>query len=367
MPAAFSRLIKRIQYGIRMNINWLTRIYTYLLKCFPSMYRKEYEEELVYTFRMAARDTVERRGTSQLMLFAWRELRDLPWAALQAHLDERRRTMKHLPGAHLPGEPVVRWRLAAALLPFIVFIIYTLLDNPLMTGTAKNLAGALVLTMVVGILVLAVYGIVRGLPTWSLPAWSIPFFMVNMLSIQSAYGLFAWPAAQSERILIMITRSLVSYAGALVLGLSLLFLVRPFYSRVRQDWTLLAFLFFCGFALFTIFFDPYIGLEIYETGAFVLMGFGALVFLLVPKKWQRFTVLAAALILAFALVSWGIYTIFPEQSFARGRDIRTWRTWEAIQPLLMLPGMLFTLALAPLLSRLLDLFQRQQPAGSQPA
>jgi hypothetical protein len=231
-----------------MNIHWLTRIYTYLLRFFPIPFRKEYEEELLYTFRMAAQDTAEGRGTGQLLLFAWRELRDLPWAALQAHLYERRRTMKYLPGAHLPGEPVIRWRLAAALLPFVVFIIYTLLDNPLMTGTAKNLAGALVLTMIVGILVLAVYGIVRGLPTWSLPAWSIPFFAASMLSIQSAYGLFSWPSLQGERILVMMARSLFSYTGMLALGLALLFLVRPFYRRVRQDWTLLAFLFFCGFS-----------------------------------------------------------------------------------------------------------------------
>jgi hypothetical protein len=347
-----------------MNIHWLTRIYTYLLRFFPIPFRKEYEEELLYTFRMAAQDTAEGRGTGQLLLFAWRELRDLPWAALQAHLYERRRTMKYLPGAHLPGEPVIRWRLAAALLPFVVFIIYTLLDNPLMTGTAKNLAGALVLTMIVGILVLAVYGIVRGLPTWSLPAWSIPFFAASMLSIQSAYGLFSWPSLQGERILVMMARSLFSYTGMLALGLALLFLVRPFYRRVRQDWTLLAFLFFCGFTLFTIFFDPYIGLEIYETGAFVLMGLGALGFLLAPRKWQRFTLLCAALVLALGLLAWGIYTIFPQQVFARGGNMRT---WEAIQPLLMLPGMIFTLALAPLISRIPGIFLRQQqPAGSQP-
>jgi hypothetical protein len=272
--------------------------------------------------------------------------------------------MKHVPGAHLPGEPLVHWRLAAALLPFVVFIIYTLLDNPLMTGTGKNVAGALVLTMAVGVLVLAVYGGLRGLPTWSLPAWSIPFFMANMISIQSAYGLFGWPSLQNERILVMMARSLFSYTGMLALGLVLLLLVRPFYRRVRQDWTLLAFMFFCGFALFAIFFDPYIGLEIYETGAFVLMGLGALGFLLAPRKWQRFTLLCAALVLALGLVAWGIYTIFPQQVFARGGNMRS---WEAIQPLLMLPGMIFTLALAPLLPRLAGSFLReQQPAGSQP-
>jgi hypothetical protein len=43
------------------------------------------------------------------------------------------------------------------------------------------------------------------------------------------------------------------------------------------------------------------------------------------------------------------------------------RVWEAIQPLLMLPGMIFTLALAPLISRIPGIFlHQQQPAGSQP-
>jgi hypothetical protein len=105
-------------------------------------------------------------------------------------------------------------------------------------------------------------------------------------------------------------------------------------------------------------------LEIYETGAFVLMGLGALGFLLAPRKWQRFTLLCAALVLALGLLAWGIYTIFPQQVFARGGNMRT---WEAIQPLLMLPGMIFTLALAPLISRIPGIFLRQQqPAGSQP-
>jgi len=343
----------------------LTRLYSNLLRLFPKDYRQEYAEELAFAFQKAVEDAGSGSDPRRVWGVVWRELRDFPLALLQMHLRERSRMMKTIPGAYLPGEPIVRWRLAAALLPFVVFIIYTLLDNPLMTGTAQNIAGALVLAMVVGILGLAIYGGLHGLPTWSLPAWSIPFFAAAMLSIQSAYGLFGWPSAQSERILVMMARSLFSYTGMIVLGLALLLLVRPFYRRVQQDWTLLAFLFFCGFALFTIFFDPYVGLEIYETGAFVLMGLGALAFLLAPSKWQRFTVLCAALALAIGLVAWGIYSIFPQQSFARGGDMRT---WEAIQPLLMLPGMLFTLALAPLLTHLVGaLLRREQPAGSQPA
>lgn len=350
-----------------MNTHWLIRIYNYLLKFFPDRYLVEYGEEQAYVFRMAATDVYAQGGTSQLLMFAWRELRDLPWAVVQAHLYERRPRMKYLPGAYLPGEPIVRWKLAAALLPFVLFAFYTLLidrSGARLTAEVWNLLGVLSLVMFLGIVFLAVLGVVRGLPTWSLPAWSIPFFIVNLLSIEPAYSLLALPVTLQERIVVMALRALVSYGTMLALGLALLFLVRPFYRRVRQDWTLLAFLMYCGFPLFANFFDPYVGLDIFESGAFVLMGLGALAFLLAPKKWQRFTVLSAALILAFALVSWGIYTVFPEQSFARGGDFRT---WEAIQPLLMVPGMIFALALTPLISRIPGVFLRQQqPAGSQP-
>jgi hypothetical protein len=350
-----------------MSADRLTRIYIYLTGFFPENYRQEYAEELAYTFRTVLEDAAASGGAREMWAVAWRELRDFPLALLKVHVCERNRTMKLVPGAYLPGDPVIRWRLAAVLLPFILFALYSMLidrSGARLTAQTWNLLGVLSLVMYLGILFLGVYGVVRGLPTWSLPAWSIPFFMVNLLSIQSAYGLFSLPATQTERILVMMARSLISYTGMLVLGLAMLFLVRPFYRRVRQDWTLLAFLFFCGFLLLARIADPYIGLDIFEGSALVLMGLGALVFLLAPKKWQRFTALAASLVLAFALLSRGIYLIYPQQVFARDE---AGRLWETLQPLLMLPGMIFTLALTPLLSRVPGFFlHEQQPAGSQP-
>jgi hypothetical protein len=350
-----------------MKESWLTyplaRFFSFLLGFFPQNYQLEYAEEQSYAFRMALMDAQKSGGWAVLMV-AWRELRDFPLALLQACVLERNLSMKQIPGAHLPGEPVTRWRLVAALLPFVLFILYSLLVEhyfPRMSETAMNLAGALVLAMILGLMGLAVYGGVRGMPTWSLPAWSIPFFIVGLLSIQSAYSLFAWPAATWERMLVTALRSLVSYTGILVLGLALLFLVRPFYRRVRQDWTLLAFLIYCGFPLYAELYDPYYGLEIYEAGTFVLLGLGALAFLLVPKRWQRFGVLVGAVILAFSLLAWGIYSIYPQQPFARGADSRL---WEGVQPLLMLPGMILSLALALPISRIPGIFWRErQPAG----
>jgi hypothetical protein len=58
-------------------------------------------------------------------------------------------------------------------------------------------------------------------------------------------------------------------------------------------------------------------------------------------------VLLLAVLLAFALQAVGVYTIYPDQTFASNQDARM---WETMLPLLMTPGLLLLLAISPLLA-----------------
>jgi hypothetical protein len=332
-----------------MNINQLTRIYTYLLRCFPIMYRKEYEEELVYTFRMAARDSAEGRGTGELIVFAWRELRDMPWAALQAHLYERRRTMKHLPGAHLPGEPVVRWRLAAVLLPFLFPLVFTLLSENL-NSKFGNIPDTIIIILLFIMLLLilgtAVFGGFKGLPTWSLPALGIPLFIAGFFLMPLGFNI-PWPADLPSRVAVQIIRGMIVPASFGLMAVILMLLFTSFSKRIQQDWSILTFLLYGTLTLHLLLNDPYRGLAPYEAGGFLIMGAGAYLFLIMPKRWHRLWVLLLAVLLAFALQAVGVYTIYPDQTFAGNQDARM---WETMLPLLMVPGMLLLLAISPLLA-----------------
>jgi hypothetical protein len=298
---------------------------------------------------MAAQDTVERRGTGELIFFAWRELRDLPWAALQAHLFERRRMMKNLPGAYLPGEPVIRWRMAAVLLPFLFPLVFTLLSESsnLMIG---NILDTIIIIMLFIMLLLilgtAVLGGFKGLPTWSLPALGIPLFIAGFFLMPLGFNI-PWPADLPSKVAVQIIRGTILPASFALMSVILMLLFTSFSKRIQQDWSILTFLLFGSLTLHLVLNDPYRGLAPYEAGGFLIMGAGAYLFLIVPKRWQRLGVLLLAVLLAFALQAVGVYTIYPDQTFASNQD---GRMWETVQPLLMLPGMLLLLGISPLLA-----------------
>jgi len=66
----------------------LVRMYARLLSLYPQQYRAEYGEELQAVFGLVANEAAQ-QGMFSVIKLGWRELRDLPGAAIREHWQER--------------------------------------------------------------------------------------------------------------------------------------------------------------------------------------------------------------------------------------------------------------------------------------
>jgi hypothetical protein len=125
-------------------------------------------------------------------------------------------------------------------------------------------------------------------------------------------------------------------------------LYRPLYRRVRQDWSLLSFL-FLGVAIPPfIMNDPYQDLAPFETGSVLTLAVSAWMFLKWRTTWQRLATLVLALILATCIYALGIYIVYPLEEWVPYRSFPRW--WEAIYPLLGVPAILMLICAPAILA-----------------
>lgn len=258
--------------------------------------------------------------------------------------------------------PGSRREALAALGPFLILGALPPLMNYLHLAALMpnwlNTAFALGLIGLLGGTVLA--GLLRGLPRWFLP------YLGVALALFSVYGFF--------ELLEGLPRALVhfsdpwfwrqvAYQGSLwlglpVMGLALLAAVgllpplRPFYWRVRRDWTLLSFSLY-GAALFALFltFDDYVNEEPYHIAAMLLLAAGGWFYLRGRRPWPRIVALLAGLTLAMAVAATGKAIIFASPDWPYPRFPFTWQS-EALSTVIMW-GWLVVAVLAPVLVTLL--------------
>jgi len=335
--------------------HWITRIYRTGLVLFPAGYQEEYGDELLYAIRMAV-EQARRRGWISVARLAWRELRDLPGAILQAQLKERRRKgMKIAPGYYLPEGPIERWKLAAVFLPFAVFLLGVLVFSPVGSGVQGLTLGAGVLLLGLLVAVWAI-GLVQGFPTWALPALGLVVAFVGGVfkyaTMVLKYGLgnvmqaVGWPDSIYQRVIVALASQLYFVVLMALLVGGLLLIVPSFRQRVRQDWSLLSLLLY-GLALPPILFmDEFHGLELYQLASLLLLTGGAWLFLIAPRRQQRLLALLLPVVLAPVLMSVGMYRVFPAQPWAGG--VAAYRLWESIQPVLGAPALAALLCLPAL-------------------
>jgi len=327
----------------------VVRLYRIALKCFPASYRAEYAEELLYAVRMAA---AEAQGGLPLARLAWRELRDLPLAALRAHLFERNAIMKASPGNELRG-----WKLAAVFLPFLLPLLLTLPGLLGATDFVKVVSLAVGVPLLGLLVVTWIGGLAREFPAWALPALGLVlYFITAMLGLAlQILGYYAaivplfggWPHELSLKTLFALLGALAFTPIMAVLLAGLLRAVPTFHQRVRKEWTLLSFLLY-GMAIAPVFVsDEFRYVEGYQIASLVALAAGAGLYLAAKRRWQRILALIVPVVLAEALMSFGMYQVYPQHDWANLVN-QSARLWESIQPLLNpLPVLLLLPALAP--------------------
>lgn len=339
--------------------------YLALMRCYPKGYQEAYAEELEYAIRQAA-ESAAQEGRIALFRLAWRELRDLPCAALRAHWRERRGMMlKTRPGTYLPGGPLAWWMLVGVFTPFLLAAIAADLSSSIwrLPGWA-NWLGAALGFLGLGVLILTwIFGLVKGFPDWSLPSLGSGFFVLTYLldggvgRILEFFNVINWPDSTWQRILVSIQRSFLFLLPAAAMAVIVLLLFKPFYRRVRQEWSLLSFL-FLGVAIPPfIMNDPYQHLAPFEIAALLTLAIGAWIFLKWRTAWQRLATLLLAVILATCIYAVGIYLVYPLEDWAQISSFPRW--WEAIYPLMGAPAILVLISLPAVFG----LFPKAEPDG----
>ncbi|MCJ7661405.1 MAG: hypothetical protein MUO67_19820 [Anaerolineales bacterium] len=241
-------------------------------------------------------------------------------------------------------DPVTGWNLLIVFVPFLMAIAIPLLN---LTEGFVHLSDFDVLILLVGLLAVLMYlviiaGFAKGLPCWSIPS-------VGLLICIAGYRIFtAWIDAAppqfhlssvSEEVIFAAVMGLLFYGHMLLLS-ALLVLVaawvkplRPFYERVRWDWSLLSFLLYsCTLVALLLGFGRYQGSEPYQLAGLLILAVGAWVYLRLSRPEARLGLLLVAVAFTIGLVGVGKYLLYPQQAWIVHNTFPRW--WEAFVPLI---------------------------------
>jgi hypothetical protein len=366
----------------------LARMYTRLLSLYPRRYRAEYGEELRAVFSLLVNEAAQ-RGRFSVIRLGWREMRDMPGAVIREHRRERRKRKMATKTSVLPTFEPGSWReWLAAMVLFLLLALGSLLSYlhialPLWLGYGLFLVFLLMLAL----------GLIKGLPRWFLPytgvigvplSWALTT-RGTIMGINTRGGMVGSLLRWTDRHFFALLRPSASDpwivravygAGELwfvLLGIAALTVLiaaacrplRPFYLRLRDDWTLLSFGLYGAMvmAVNMAFEDyPHPHKQLYIFVASLILVAGAWVYLRSAHLWQRSLALFAGITLSMAVAATGKAILYANPLLwppaARGF------TWQSeVLCTVFLWGWLAAVVMAPALLRLLPHPDKSLPAG----
>jgi len=292
-------------------MRFLRKFHRSLLNLYPKKYREEYGEELHTVFNMSLNDAIGRVEEIKIFL---RDLMGLPRAILYEHLRERRKTkMTGKFSSRFDFEPGSRNETLAALAPFLLLGALPVLFGYFRVrgGIPNWLEIVFTLFMWVSVLSLFIIGFVKRAPRWFMPYLGLPLPLLSVYVIFNLISgsIFGWmPATDLYRTSWLLGQ--LVFQGLLWVGLIFLIIMlllvtglisrlRPFYDRLRADWTILCFILYgtTPFAL-VLTFDDYQNEEPYMFLAFLILAIGGWLYLHSTAAWRKFLSLFGGLALS---------------------------------------------------------------------
>ncbi|MFT3891774.1 MAG: hypothetical protein QM730_09095 [Anaerolineales bacterium] len=283
---------------MRSDLGLLHKLYAGLLILYPKAFREEYGEELQSVFDLAMEDAAENGGfeVEKLILH---ELVSLPKAVFLEHLRERRRTkMKSIFAIRFDFAPGTRGEIWAALAPFLFFgALQTLLDyfnvSDLVPWWLVIVYAIVFWSIGLGLIVI---GFIKRFPRWFMPYIGVPMPFISLLVftvvIEKLQGVWWYrlPGLLSE----FMQQGLL-WMGMIFTLLLLLFAARsipksrPFYQRLREDWSLISFIVYGGVPLaLWLTFDDYSYEEPFTFLALLILAAGGWLYLRNDEPMKRF-------------------------------------------------------------------------------
>lgn len=303
----------------------MKNFYALLLSLFPKVYRDEYGDELQAVFNLSL-DDARRGGWVKAAGVILRELMGLPQAIIHEHLRERRKKkMIGKSASRFDFEPGSRNEVFAALAPFLLFGALPVLLAYLQLLGVVPLWFEIVFVIVFWLSGLSLFalGFKKGAPRWFMPYLGLPLPIITLLIFNGSMNP-EWRGFPGLMQAPWFVRQFV-YAGLLwgilILLVALLVLIfwltpkfRPFYQRIRNDWTLFSFVLY-GTAPFALIlsFDDYQNEEPYLFLSFLILAVGGWFYLRNRVPWKRFWSLFIGLTLSMftAAVGKGILYAGP--------------------------------------------------------
>jgi hypothetical protein len=311
------------------------------------VYREEYGDELQEVFELSLAEAAKsgKMETAKVLL---RELASLPQGIYFEHLREWRKTRMAKKFGPAFSETI------AVVLPFLVVLA---LFSPIgmIQGIPARVVEMIRLSLLGILLVMVVVGLTRGLPRWILPYMGFVFAVANLLItldfIDPKWYGFSLPPYVS-RFVSDFVHAGVYWVGIIILVfLSVLLAAmipafRPFYRRLRNDWTLLAFILY-GVTPFAVLltFDDYHYAEPYVFVSFIILALGGWLYLRNDVPWKKFMFLFIGLTLAMAVTVTGAAVLIEESLYA---SHSTWQvamaetimTWVWLATFMLLPPLI---------------------------
>lgn len=302
---------------MREDLTFVRQWYGLLLTLFPRSYRHEYGEELQMVFNLSLVDAAD-HGNVEIVRVLLRELIGLPRAILYEHLREGRK--KKMSGKFASrfdfsqGSKSEFLAMVASFMIPLAAILFTIAVTGFFGVVPADILWLNILFAVVffgSFLSVFVMGLKAGSPRWFLPFLG---FILALINIYSHNGWIdpTWQGFPALRLAPeFVTRFVyegLRWVGLIVLIILLVFIsalvpkFRPFYLRLRDDWTLLTFVVY-GMMPFAIFltFDDYQNEGLYVLTANAILAIGGWFYLRSNHPWKRFGILLIGL--TFALVT----------------------------------------------------------------
>jgi hypothetical protein len=367
----------------------LVWIYARLLSLYPPQYRAEYGEELQIVFRLVVNEAAQ-RGRFSVIRLGWREMRDMPGAVIREHRRERRKRKMETKTSILPTFEPGSWREWVAAMALFLLLALTSLLSYLDLTLPPWLGSGLLLVP----LLMFALGLLKGLPRWFLPYTGVIGLLLSwvfarrgtIMGINTRGGVVGSLLRRTDRLFFGLLRPSASdpwivravYGEGelwfVLLGIAALTVLiaaacrplRPFYSRIRDDWTLLSFgLYGATVAAVNMAFEdyPHPHKQLYIFVASLILAAGAWVYLRSAHLWQRSLALFAGMTLSMAVAATGRAILYANPLLwprAAPRSF-TWQS-EALCTV-FLWGWLVAVVMAPALLRLLPQPDKPLQAG----
>lgn len=329
-------------------IRWL---YGLLLNLLPRNYRYEFGEELQAVFTLSLADAAK-SGSKEIVKVLLRELISFPHTVFFEHLRERRKNrMTKKSGL----------RFSETLAVFIPFLVVLVLFFSM--GAIRYIPVQIVeiirLSLIGILLVMFVVGLTKGLSRRILPFIGFVFGFANLFIylyifeeiVDPKWRGFSFPPFVSKFVGDFVQAG-TFWGGIIILVfLSVVFSAlipafRPFYQRLRNDWTLLAFILY-GVIPFAILltFDDYHHAGPYVFASFLILALGGWFYLHNNVPWKKFVFLFSGLTVAMIVTVIGAAVLVEYTPYA---DVRTWQvaiaetitTWMWLAVFMLLPPLI---------------------------